>query len=88
MAAHLGRLETEAITLALCKALGLEDCNPYDYIGRMGAQIRGSGLRVVWLDGKELLAIYPVKTEWAQDEMQCTLQTKYLWVEQATKSPD
>lgn len=80
MAAKLGRLETEAITQSLCKALGVEDCNPYEYLNRMSAQHRG-GVRYVLLDGRDLMRIHPVKTEYHHEEMQCTLHHEYLWTD-------
>lgn len=80
MAAHLGRLETEAITQALCRAIGVDDCNPYDYLNRMSAQHRGD-VRYVLLDGRDLMCIHPVETVWNHDEMQCTLRQEYLWTD-------
>lgn len=80
MKARLNHLETEKIPQSLCKALSLEDCNPYDYLNRMSAQTRGD-VRYVLLDGFDLLAIHPVKTEWFHDEMKCTLPMEYLWTD-------
>lgn len=78
MAAHLDRSETEAVTQALCKALGVKDCDPYKYFGRLSAQHRGP-VRYVLLDGQDLIALHPVETKWAHDELICTMQTQYLW---------
>lgn len=88
VSSNLARLHNEAITQALCRALGLEDCNPYDFINRMSQQQQGGGRTAIFLDGKPLLAFLPFTTEWAHDELTWTFQTEYLWVEQATKSPD
>lgn len=85
MTAHLDRIETEAITQALCRALEIEDCEPRDYLPRLSAQHRGGGIRYVMLDGQDLICLFPVKTEWAHDEMICTLQHKYVW--QGNKKP-
>lgn len=78
LAEHLSRSVNDAITRALSKALGVEDCNPYKYLNRMSSQYRG-GIRYVLLDGRDLMCIHPLKTEYHHDEMQCTLHHEYLW---------
>lgn len=80
LAEHFSRLENEAIVQSLCKALGVEDCNPYDYLNRMATQFRG-GVRYVQLDGKDLMCVHPVKSEQFHEETQYVFRHQYLWTD-------